>query len=54
MRFCMTQCSLIGIPTLIILDGETNKVISTNGRGRVSGDPDGAVRYSILHTYLSA
>uniref|UniRef100_A0A1X7VIF4 Thioredoxin domain-containing protein n=1 Tax=Amphimedon queenslandica TaxID=400682 RepID=A0A1X7VIF4_AMPQE len=30
-----------GIPTLIIFDCETNKVISTNGRGRVSGDPDG-------------
>ena len=34
---------IIGIPTLIILEGETGKVITENGRAAVSMDPDGKV-----------
>ena len=30
-----------GIPTLVVLD-ENNKVITTNGRGAVDKDPEGA------------
>ena len=37
-----TLTFLAGIPTLIILD-ENGKVITTNGRGAVSSDPEGKV-----------
>lgn len=46
------QCLLIGIPTLIIFDCEKNKVISTNGRGRVSGDPNGEVCCNYIYIIL--
>lgn len=31
-----------GIPTLILIDGETGKVINSSGRAVISSDPDGA------------
>ena len=35
-------CIISGIPTLVILDGE-GTVITDNGRGKVSKDPEGKV-----------
>lgn len=31
-----------GIPTFILLDGETGEIVQKEGRGKVSGDMDGA------------
>jgi hypothetical protein len=42
-----------GIPTLVLLDGATGKVLSTNGIETVMGDPKGEkVRRCLLLLYF--
>lgn len=40
-----------GIPTLLIFDGKTGKLITQSGRSEVQGDPDNAAK--IVQTWLN-